>query len=229
MNTAKHKVAPVARTQVSGTPTGESGYETTFERDQSSDNLIKGERIKFSGSNIWTDANGKPLDLSIKYLVTGARIGLQRWAKKDDKRVPEVILEKPLPDVDELNAAIPIAQWEKGLDNKPKAPWALVYVLYLVNPITGQMFTYVNSTVGTRIAYSKLLDQVCTAQSLRGEDVVPIIRLSTKPMKTEFGERPRPHYEVLELRSAGTALANKQAPQIEYKPVEDEFDDELSL
>jgi hypothetical protein len=113
------------------------------------------------------------------------------------------------------------------LDGKPRAPWATIYVLYLVNPITGQMLTYVNSTTGTRIAYSKLVDQVCTAQSLRGGDVVPIIRLSTKPMKSDFGERPRPHYEVLDYKPIGAVIANTQAPQLEHKPVEEPVENDF--
>jgi hypothetical protein len=216
------KIVPVARPSVSVTHGGENGNQPAFERDNSSNGLIKGDRIRFNGSNVWVGPDGKPLNLSIQYLVTGARIGLQRWVKKDGKAVPEVILQKPLPDIDELNAAIPVSQWEKGLDGKPRAPWNYIYVIYLVNEVTGQMFTYVNSTTGTRIAYGKLVDQVCTAQSLRGEDVVPVIRLSTAPMKSQFGERPRPAYEVVELRSIGRgALASKQAPQLEHKPVEE--------
>jgi hypothetical protein len=229
MSKAQQKVVPMARPSASATPSGGDGYKPAFERDQASTGIIQGDRIKFSGSNVWIGPDGKPLNLSIQYLVTGARIGLQRWHKKDGKAVPEVILDKPLPDVDDLNAQTDPKTWEKGLDGKPRAPWNYIYVIHLVNEVTGQMFTYVNSTTGTRIAYGKLVDQVCTAQSLRGEDVVPVIRLSTTPMKSQFGERPRPAYEVVELRSIGRgALAGKQAPQLEHKPVEEEFYDDAT-
>jgi hypothetical protein len=211
----------MARTQVSGTPTGESGYKPTFERDQASANLIQGDRLKFSGNNVWTDAGGKPLNLDIRYVVTGARIGLQRWVKKDGKPVPEVILGT-LPEIEKLNAAIPKETWETGLDGKPKAPWAFIWVFYLVNPVTAKKFTYVNSTSGTKIAYNDLVEQIFTARELRGEDVLPIVKLGTTPMKTQWGVRPRPAFEVEDYTLAGAgALAHKQAPAIEHKPVEE--------
>jgi hypothetical protein len=197
--------------------------ESPFEKDSSSSGLIKGERIKFDGSNRWTDISGTPLNPANQYLVPEMRTGLQRWVKKDGKSLPEVIMEKPLPDIDELNAAIPVATWDKGLDGKPRKPWLPIWVVYLLNPATGKVFTHVNFTTGLRVAYNNLIDQVLTMRTLRGEDVVPIVKLVTKPMKTEFGVRPRPEFEVVEFRSMGGAIANKQAPQLEHKigePVE---------
>ena len=208
--------------------------EVPFEKDQSSDGLIKGERIKFD--NRWIDLNGTALNSGTQYIVMGTRIGLQRWIKKDGKSIPEVKLEKPLPDLDELNAKIPMETWEKGLDGKPRKPWAAIFVVYLFNPINGKLVTYVNSTTGTRIAYNILVDQCLNMQALRGENVKPIVRLTTKPMKTEYGVRPRPEFEVIEFEYMGGALPGKQAPKlVEHKigdPVEpvtiqEELNDDL--
>ena len=55
---------------------------------------------------------------------------LQKW--KDGKA--EVISDKPLPDPEQLNAAIPENEWERGIDGKLRKPWAHIVVVYLVNP-----------------------------------------------------------------------------------------------
>ena len=45
-----------------------------------------------------------------------------------------VISDKPLPDPEELNAAIPINEWEIGIDGKPRKPWEHIVVVYSRQP-----------------------------------------------------------------------------------------------
>ena len=63
---------------------------------------------------------------------------LRMW--KDDR--PTDITDKPLPDPDELNAQIPVSEWEEGLDGKPRPPWAHYVVVYLVDPETATKYVY---------------------------------------------------------------------------------------
>ena len=81
--------------------------------------------------------------------------GLQCW--KDGEQLDELDERRtsPLSDPDELSTKIPQEEWELGLNSKPKPPWALDYVVYLVNPESAELYTFINSTNGARLAYER--------------------------------------------------------------------------
>ena len=49
---------------------------------------------------------------------------------------------------------------------------------------------------------------------LRGANVAPILTLSSKPMKTKFGTKMRPDFEIVEFREIGGG-GGQSVPQIE--------------
>jgi hypothetical protein len=152
--------------------------------------LIRGLRI---GWNLeWTDQDGcaPPSEL----LIPSLRRILQKW--KDGKA--EVIDTFPLPDPDLLNSAIPVCEWEIGLDGKPTPPWQHTVVAYGVDDKGGGTYTYVSATVGAHIAIDQLDEAVETKRMLAGGQVVPKVRLSDKPMRTKFGMKSRPHFEIVD-------------------------------
>jgi hypothetical protein len=90
------------------------------------------------------------MDLDL-YQRTANSLRRLRWR---DQQPVETITERPdqpLPDVDKLNAKIPKKQWELGLDGQPRPPWQLEFVVYLMNPETADLWTFINSTTGARI------------------------------------------------------------------------------
>ena len=91
-----------------GSPTGLPG-----------DRVMRGTIARWASSTGWVDRDGLPIPETM--LVIGYITVLRRWKEKR----PEYISEHPLPDPDELNKAIPIAEWETGLDGKPRRPWNL--------------------------------------------------------------------------------------------------------
>ena len=97
---------------------------------------------------------------------------------------PIDIIEHPLPDVDALNAAIP-KPWPIGLDGQEKPPWALHYVVYFCDPQTGSLYTFCNKTGGAQLAYEMLEEQIAVMRALRGTNVVPVVHLDQRPMKTK--------------------------------------------
>jgi hypothetical protein len=120
-----------------------------------------------------------------------------------------------------------MSEWEPGLDGKPQAPWRHQVVVYLIDPVLGGTFTYLNSTVGARIAWEQLREKVITVLALRNARVVPVVRLTHRPMKTFAGMKHRPEFEIVEWRKpggdGGNVLANPQASQLtgpESKPPE---------
>jgi hypothetical protein len=77
------------------------------------------------------------------------------------------------------------------------------------------MYTYLNSTVGAHIAVRRLSDQVQAMQHLRGANVAPIVTLGSKQMKTKYGDRLRPHFEIVEWRELNGGGSQSAPPQIE--------------
>jgi hypothetical protein len=164
--------------------------------------FIRGQILRWSDTGGWSDRDG--LQPPEELLVLACHEGLQRWKGKK----AESITTKPLPDPKELNASIPMAEWEPGRDGKPRPPWAHVAIVYLIDVGTAGLFTYLNSTIGAHIAWDVLREKVKTMRALRGEQVLPLVRLSTRPMKTNFGMKTRPEFEIIGWRLLGGGGGN---------------------
>ena len=155
--------------------------------------------------------------------VTGSQLlalhtlrALQRW---EAQNVVETIVQAPdgvLPNVDDLNSAIPKSTWELGLDGKPKPPWQLEYVVYLLDVSDASLLTFVNSTFGAKMAYERLTDRGAM-------DAVPFTRcqrnssrewLDAKTTKTKTGPKQRPEFTVIDWPDLGAIgkLALESAP-----------------
>lgn len=174
--------------------------------------LIKGQLLKWNETNGWFDRDGlQPPEILLAISVGEA---LQCWR---NKKPIETITDKPLPDIDALNEAVPKSEWELDLTGKPKGPWVHQVIVYLIDPTSGGFFTYLNSTISARIAVDQLKEKVITMRALRGARVVPVVRLSHRPMKTAFGMKHRPEFEVLEWRQwggGGSAISGPSTPQL---------------
>ena len=175
------------------------------------DRVQRGTIARWSANGGWVDRDGLPLPETV--LVIGYFTVLRRWK---DKR-PEYITEQPLPDSDVLNAAIPVAEWDIGLDGKPRKPWNLTYVVYLVDLKTGALFTYAHDTYGALLAYNGLEEQIAVMRMLRGEHVFPIVRLEKRPWKSQtYGMQMRPHFQIVDWRASGTTpvISPTPSPQL---------------
>jgi hypothetical protein len=187
-----------------------------FDGGESKDRLVQGVILKCVDGR-WKAHDDTPLHKEMQFFVFGITKGLQCW---EEERVIEEVKKKPsedLPDVEALNRAIPREQWEAGLDGKPRPPWQLNDVIYLLSVNDAMKFTYLNSTAGARIAAARLLDRIESMQMLRGPNIIPIVTLDARPMKTGFGEKMRPHFEIVGWRDFGPtvpAVAPTTTPQL---------------
>jgi hypothetical protein len=145
--------------------------------------------------------------------VLACNEALQRW---QGKKVVEEIVAKPLPHVDNLNALVPQKKWEPGIDGKLKPPWVHQRIVYLICPGSATFFTYLNSTIGARIAWERLRERVTTMRVLRGARVVPLVKLTHRPMKTSFGMKHRPEFEITGWRTldGGDPALTWRTPQL---------------
>src|SRR5215467_10963648 len=155
------------------------------------DRVTRGTIARWSANGGWVDRDGLPIPEMM--LVIGYTTVLQRW--KDKK--PEYITKHPLPDPEQHNATIPVAEWEIGLDGKPTPPWKLTYVVYMVDLKTGALFTYAHDTYGAMLAYTLLEEQIAVYRMLRGGHVWPIVHLEKRPWKSAtYGMQMRPHFQI---------------------------------
>jgi hypothetical protein len=95
-------------------------------------------------------------------------------------------------------------------------------------------FTFTTSTIGGNIAVTELVSKTKTMRRYRGA-VSPIVALGDAPFRTRYGERRRPHFNIIDwIRMGGdepqqAALPapssppdSSAAPVIEAKPVKEE-------
>ena len=167
--------------------------------------------LRWNAENQWTDRDGCGAPFPL--LAVKAEEILRMW--KGNRRTD--ITTKPLPNPDELNAAIPESEWEKDRDGKPRPPWAHHVAVYLVNPETATKYVYCAATTGAHTAFEQLRENVATMRMLRNAPVVPLVRLSSRPMKTKYKMSERPHFEIISwhiLGGGGTALAPPTSPQL---------------
>ena len=178
------------------------------------DKPIKGVILKCVDGR-WSDRDGLAPPPTL--LVCGLERILQRFLERGVETITG--RDKPLPDPDELNAKIPESEWRTGLSGKPEKPWKLNFVVRLLDPQTAEAFTFVNSTMGAQIAYERLSEQIENMTFLRGGNPLPIVKLDSRPMPTDFGSKLRPHFTVVEWRAFGPpAIEQTVAAQIEHQP-----------
>ena len=184
----------------------------------SEDRIIQGEILRCVDGH-WSLRDGTVVAPDTLLLAIATNEALQHWRDQYGRRRHPQAAGRALPDVDELNAQIPRSEWEEGLDGQPRPPWQHVYIAYLVNTDDASLYTFINSTVGARIAVERLQDKVRWMRTLRGAQVAPVVRLDAKPMKTGFGQKMRPEFTIVEWREigGGGGLQNEPARQIEQK------------
>jgi hypothetical protein len=165
-----------------------------------SERLIHGPLLKCIDGR-WSTQDGPDLT-GHQLLALATANAVQRWHLKEP---PDTIVDSGagLPDVDELNAKIPRAEWEPGLDGQPRPPWQRQYVVYLLDTADASLFTFANGTVGAKIAWERLRDRVSWMRALRGTAVFPLVTLDSRPMKTKIGTKLRPEFSITDWRDLG--------------------------
>jgi hypothetical protein len=181
--------------------------------------LVKGDRLKFVDGR-WSSTDGVKFDGTEVFLWDGAVRAVQRWKNNLPADVIIETPDQPLPDVEELNEKVPREEWVQGkFDEEARPPWQLVHAIHLTRIPDCNPFTYVNGTVGTRIAIDRLHDRVEAYQRIRGGNVAPLVSLDSKLMRTAFGEKLRPEFSIKDWRMLGdpqtSLMIEHQPPQIE--------------
>jgi hypothetical protein len=181
--------------------------------------LLRGTLLKWNEVDGYLDRDGvQPVEGP--YLLWAMEQGYQRWK---DQTVVDEIVDKPLPDLEQLNGAIPKSEWEPGLDGHPRPPYSHQYCVYLLDPNDGQFFTLMNSTVGMKMLWESLAERWEVMRHLRGADVIAVVNLATRLFRTaKWGTKYRPDLKILEWRKpgggGGDRLAGPVAPTPQLPP-----------
>jgi hypothetical protein len=195
--------------------------------DSDQEKQINGPFVKFLDGE-WT-IGGMPIDDPYRPIALDVAHTYTRW---QNQSVIDEIADKPLPDLDELNAAIPKEEWELDMDGKPRPPWSNTFKIFFLDTATGERSIYATSTIGGKIAWGRLVDKTQWMRRLRGENVVARVELDVAPMKTRFGMKKRPDFKILEWvdLNSGTPLPAADAPQlqkVEEPTVAEDLNDEI--
>jgi hypothetical protein len=169
------------------------------------------------------------------FLVLGMKRILQSW----EGGLPvEEIVEQPgeeLPDVAALNEKTPKDQWELDDDGEPKAPWAMAYAVYLLDPKDAQIYTHLNGTKGQRVAYATLREKIEWMRALRGELVLPIVTLGDELFSKRY-RKYRPEFVIVDWRRFGGGPDEPKrlekpsesiGEKVEPPTLKEELDDEI--
>lgn len=155
------------------------------------------------------------------------------WQKLAEGIPPEYLMRQPgqvrppRPHVDE-------ADWPLDFNGEPSHPWVLTRYLYLLDTATGEVSTFWSNTIGGRIAFDELSQQVKVTRSAQ-PDAVPVITLESTLMPTQYGsKKPRPYFRIAgyKLRShigSQNLLTDETTPLVEApKPsLSEELNDDL--
>jgi hypothetical protein len=177
--------------------------------------LIQGTLLRCIDGR-WSDRDGVQFPTGTLMLCLGTTKAVQHW---QNKKSIETITTRPLPDVELLNGAIAKDLWELGIDGKPRPPWVMQHVAYLLDLHTPSVFTFCHNTNGAEIAVDRLRQTLRLTRLLRGPAACPVVKLDSRPFKTGYGMRVRPEFMVTgDWRELGVGgLENKSAPQLEHK------------
>jgi hypothetical protein len=170
------------------------------------DEFVGATFLKFADKE-WTDRNGEVISPGPYAVVDISKEALCWRNKKIVNRIP-VEPGKGI-DIEELNARE--SDWEPNPFGDPKGPWVLTYAVCMICPETGARFISSNSTVGQSAAFYALRSQVRWKRKIVGEHVTALVNLSSSLMRTKFGLKPRPAFDIVGWTNLG---APEGAPAI---------------
>jgi hypothetical protein len=172
--------------------------EVESRNEEISERAIIGQSVSFGNDGKWRLRDNSELTKSL--IVANCRRVLTKWGK--EKRPVETIFLKAgekIPDLEKRNEETPKSEWIEGYDHKPKGPWQAQHVVYMVDPVSIDQYTYPTATIGGGIAVRELIDRILWMRRFKGNAVYPVVQLATRPMSIQRGTttRPRPHFEIV--------------------------------
>jgi hypothetical protein len=194
-----------ALTPITPPPSDDDGFHHSSTSDRG------GKFLKWTDAIGWVDNDGnKPPSPLMAWKL---REFTGQW--KDHQ-----LLREPISRLEELNAAIPEADWPfNEQSGKKEPPWKRFVRIDFVDPATGRRYRYEHHTTGAQIMWEDLRDDVVNMRLLRGDpSCLPIVNLTECPWPLARGMRKRPVAKILGYKTPGggdgQAIAAKPPPQL---------------
>jgi hypothetical protein len=188
---------------------------------------MKGSSIKFDAGAYFIGREKTLIQPDRQFVAIDVREGWQFLKKDCPAEYSMRAVGGPKPP--RPNSFADPSEWPDGLDGDPADPWKYAKFLYLLDPLSAEVFTFTSSTTGGRIGISDLTAQI---QLMRNTPAaVPIVELQSRQMKTKFGMKPRPFFQVCGWRvkseEATKLIADSADKEGESSGTTNALDDEI--
>ena len=195
--------------------------------EKSGSNLIVGKMVKFTIDGKYKIDKADILPDNTRLVAIDVTTA---WVKWDDGKPIEHRITHPgqvhpdradLPDQDET-------MWERGLNGGLADPLRDTRYLRLIDPRTGQDYTFVTDTYGGRIAIGELKSQINNVR-FAYPGAIPVVQLSSTMMPTAYGLKPRPEFKVIGWRNKNDKAAPLLTQNSQGQPseIEPPFNDQI--
>ena len=171
--------------------------------ERAGSNLLVGKTAKFTTDAKYSVDKADTLPDNTTLVAMDITTAWVKWqnGKPVEHRITQPGQVHPdradLPDQDKTT-------WERGLNGEPSDPWRDTRYLRLIDPRTGQDYTFVTDTYGGRKAVGGLKSQTSNVR-FAYPGAVPLVQLGSTMMKTAFGLKPRPEFKIVGWRNNGNA------------------------
>jgi hypothetical protein len=238
---------PLAKLMSTTALDGFSGFNEEVEGDdrQQGGSMIQGTMLKFTSEAEWVTGNGDPMSRECELIVIDLVRAVEKWI---DQKMVEKLLVPPgtkFPNIRAMNDAAPRSEWREDLNGVLVGPWQMRYFVYLLDAHTLDKFTWPTGTIGGGMCCREIAEKTTWMRKYRGPKVSAVITLDDTFMKTRFGGRQRPHFNVVRwigfdggdalpapkpALEGGGAAAKPEAPpwnEVEQPSLREELNDDL--
>jgi hypothetical protein len=205
--------------------------------DETNDSIIKGTKLKFTLEYKWV-AGDVEISPERELLAVGFLKIEQKWIPGQDPPAETRILapNEEFRNIPALNKKAPREEWQERF-GEPRGPWQAAQVVYLLDRTTMEIFTYIAPTPmfkgdksgnfgGTR-AIRELRESTKLARRVHGAPVYAVVTLTDTPMKTSFGGRQRPHFQIVRFDPIGDPPRRLEKPSAPKQPPPESADEVL--
>ena len=176
---------------------GYAGYTDEVASDEGHTSSDRGIAIiKFSNDGEWL-FNEEPIAAEREFMVGKVSREVVKW--EDGLPSEESYTLKPgepFPDIGALNKSVPRSEWHENPSGQLVGPWVAQHVPFLLDIADMSKFRFPTSTVGGSICVREIVDKTLDMRRFR-PGAYPVVRLSSTFMKTRFGGRQRPFFQIV--------------------------------